>query len=46
MTLGADQLLRDHGGPLGVAEALLLGKLTSLEQQFVWEVVGKTLLTH
>lgn len=44
MTIGAEDLLKTYGSPLGVAEALLKGELDALEQRYVSEVVGKTIL--
>jgi hypothetical protein len=43
-TIGAQDLLSKYGSPLGVAEALLLGKVRSWEQQFVREVVPSIIL--
>jgi len=43
-SIGAETLVKKYESPLGVAEALILGKLSSYEQYWVGEVVGKTML--
>jgi hypothetical protein len=43
-TIGGERLLETYGSPMAVAEALLLGKLGSFEQEFVWDACGKTIL--
>lgn len=44
MTLAAGRLLREYGSSLAVAEALLLGKLKSYEQEYVPELVSKMIM--
>ena len=44
MTIGGEELLKEYGSPLAVAEALLLGKIGSYRQQYVCDVVGKTVM--
>lgn len=41
-TIGAEELSAEFGGPLGVAEAVLEGRVNSFQQRFVWEVVPKS----
>ncbi|HAU08040.1 MAG: hypothetical protein UW46_C0003G0037 [Candidatus Yanofskybacteria bacterium GW2011_GWF1_44_227] len=44
MIIGAADLLEKFGSPLAVAEALILGQLTSYEQDYVSELVGKIIM--
>jgi hypothetical protein len=44
MRIGADELLRKYKNPLKIAEALLLGKLDSSEQEYVDDLVSKIIL--
>lgn len=41
MTLGAEHVCEKYHGPLGVAEAVLEGRMDSYDQQFVWEICPK-----
>ena len=43
-TIGGERLLEKYGSPLAVAEALLEGKLDSLEQHFAWDATGRTIM--
>lgn len=43
-TIGAENLESRYGGPLGVARALLEGRIDSHEQRYVSEVIDKTML--
>jgi hypothetical protein len=42
--IGSENLLKKHGSPLAIAEALIKGELDSYEQMFVSDVVDKILL--
>jgi hypothetical protein len=44
MTIGADNLLKEYGSPLGVAEALLKGELNSFQQQYASEAIGSQIV--
>ena len=41
MTIGAERIYYAYGGPLGVAEAVLEGRMDSYDQKFVWEICPK-----
>jgi len=41
MTIGAERISEQYGGPLGVAEAVLEGRMDSYDQKFVWEICPK-----
>ncbi len=43
-SIGAEKLLEEHGSPIGVARALLEGRLNGSDQRYASEVVGKTML--
>jgi hypothetical protein len=44
MTIGASDLLKEHGSPLGVAIALLEDRINSYRQQFVREIVPPVMI--
>lgn len=41
LTIGAERVLEMYGSPLGVAEALIEGRMPSCDQKFVWEIALK-----
>jgi len=43
-TVGREELIRKHGSRLEVAEALIMGKISSHEQEFIGEIVSPVIL--
>ena len=40
-SIGAEHVSELYGGPLGVAEAVLEGRMNAYDQKFVWEICPK-----